>query len=294
MFGIEEEATLTFTVLASNRSTGEVGAAAASFVLAVGARVPVVVRGRGAAAVQGGAPLALRDVVRRRLLAGHTAQIIVDSLAPDLPEDAQIGVVDSAGRTAVRSGRALEPHVSVAHGPGILVLANLMERSAVAAAALDAAAGRHESDHLADGLLAALRASDEMGGDVRGRLSAAMVIRGPRDVDLRVDHDPRPVPTLRRLHRVHLAHAALERTRQVHGVYQDLDVVRHAHGLAPDDPVCLGALVLALLRSGGVDEAVAPARQLLRVEGRLPVRLRRAAEGGTVDATLVESLLQRL
>lgn len=286
---------MTFSVLALDRRTGEVGVATASFVLAVGARVPVVVPGAGAAVLQGGSPLTLRPVVRRWLEAGVAPRELVDRLvAGGLPDDAQLAVVDWLGRTAVHAGPALEPYVGAAHGDGVCAVANLMEREHVPDAAVEAFTERLAQGALADALLGALTRADELGGDVRGRMSAALHVGGDGDdEDLRVDRDAAPVEVLGALHRTHRAHAVLARTRRRNGSYSVVPDVQAALDLAPDDPVCLGALVLALLRTGRTDEAVEPARRLVRLEPASVLRLLRAAEQGSVDGDAARWLVER-
>lgn len=285
---------MTFSILAVDRRTGEVGVATASFVLAVGARVPVVVPGSGAAVLQGGTPLGLRSVVRRRLEEGVPPQDLVDRLvAGGLPVDAQVAVVDARGRTASHAGPALEQHVGAAQGDGVCAVANLMEREHVTDAAVEAFTAGLARGSLADALLGALTRADELGGDVRGRMSAALHVGGAGDdEDLRVDRDGAPVEALRALHRTHRAHTVLARTRRVNGSYSVVTDVQEALDLAPDDPVCLGALVLALLRAGRGDEAVDPARRLVRLEPASVRRLLRAAEQGSVDGDATRRLVE--
>jgi uncharacterized Ntn-hydrolase superfamily protein len=287
---------MTFSILALDRRTGEVGVAVASFVLAVGARVPVVVPGSGAAVLQGGTPLSLRSTVRRRLEEGVGPQDLVDRLvAEGLPADAQLAVVDARGRTASHAGPGLEAHVGAMHGEGVCAVANLMGREHVPDAAVEAFTAALAHGSLADALLGALVRADGLGGDVRGRMSAALHVGGAGDdEDLRVDRDAAPVALLRTLHRTHRAHAVLARTRRAHGSYSVVADVQEAVTLAPDDPVCLGALVLALLRAGRSDEALDPARTLVRLEPASVRRLLRAAEHGTVDGDATRRLVERV
>lgn len=109
-----------------------------------------------------------------------------------------------------------------------------------------------------------------------------------------MDQDPAPTEKLRSLHRAHQAHAVLARTLREHGSYEDLVDVGEALRMAPDDPVCLGAQVLALLRAGRVEEAVAPARVLVRLEPATIGRLRRSAGNGSLDEAATERLIDRV
>ncbi|WP_258726955.1 DUF1028 domain-containing protein [Cellulomonas sp. NS3] len=284
---------MTFSIVARDDRTGAVGVATASFVLAVGARVPVVVPGAGAAVVQGGAPQSLRPTIRRRLEQGVSAQELIDGLeAAGLPPDAQVAVVDAQGRTASHSGADLEPYVEAVHGVGVCAVANLMEREHVPEASVTAFVDSMARGPLAPALLDALTRSDELGGDVRGRMSAALLVAERDELqDLRVDQDRAPIERLSSLHRAHRAHAVLARTLREHGSYADLVAVGEALRMAPEDPVCLGAQVLALLRAGRVDEAVAPARVLVRLEPAAIGRLRRSAGNGALEEAATEQLI---
>jgi hypothetical protein len=129
-----------------------------------------------------------------------------------------------------------------------------------------------------------------MGADVRGRQSAALrVATGDDDVDptaevdLRVDDARDPVAELRRLHRLWVAHALLERSRDGAGWYRNADLALAALAAAPDDAVCLGGAVLALLRSGRLTEATPLLKRLSAVEPRTESWINRLVYSGGLD-----------
>jgi uncharacterized Ntn-hydrolase superfamily protein len=264
--------------------------ATASFVLAVGPRVPRVT-GYGAVAVQAGAPPGWGAVVLAALGSGvRAAEAIALLGSSPLAEQSQVAVVDRHGGVAVLSGGALEPASGQAQRPGVCAAANLMERPGVAAVAVGAyvtSAALSFSGRLLD----ALSAADRMGADVRGRQSAALRVAAGDDdpdpvgveVDLRVDDARDPVAELRHLHRLWAAHAMLEASRGADGHYRDVDLALAALAAAPQDQACLGGATLALLRAGRLAEATPLLRRLSALEPRTATRISRLVYSGGLD-----------
>jgi uncharacterized Ntn-hydrolase superfamily protein len=129
----------------------------------------------------------------------------------------QVAMVDSHGRVAVHTGPRCIREAGHRLADGVSAQANMMERSTVPGAMLEAF--RASDADLAGRLLAALEAAEREGGDIRGRQSAAVVVVAPRasgqpmqdrPVDLRVDDHPDPVAELRRLVAVHDAYGHVE------------------------------------------------------------------------------------
>ena len=282
---------MTVSVVARDAETGQLGIATASFALAVGAGVPALRAGVGAVAVQAGAPHAWGQQILDKLVAGSTRPL--EDLASDpAAACAQLAVVDGAGHPAVWSGAALEAEVSEARGDGVCVAANLMESPLVAQAALDAYSA--STSAFGGRLLEALAAADDLGGDVRGRQSAALRVVGDEGVDLRVDDARDPVAELHRLHVLWQAHRLLAASRGADGLYRHVGAALAAVAMAPDDAGCLGGAALALLRGGDVDRAVPLLRRLSAAEPRTPTRLRRLVDAGLLDAAPAGAALARL
>lgn len=247
---------VTVSIVGRHPSTGQLGVATASFCLAAGGLVPHLRRGVGAAAVQAGSPVGWGEKVLDLLGSGMSAAEVCNLLGSTPEgEGAQVAIVDQHGNVAALSGGALEREAGDARGLGVCVAANLMEQRGVPAAAVDAyftSAATTLSGRLLDALIAA----DGMGGDVRGRQSAALgVVSGAGDkaapgeeLDLRVDDSRRPVSELGRLHRLWEAQELLRASRGPDGLYRDVQLAQAALAIAPEDHTCLGGLGLALLR----------------------------------------------
>jgi uncharacterized Ntn-hydrolase superfamily protein len=196
----------TYSIIARDPATGELGVAVQSHWFSVGSIVSWARAGVGAVATQSIAEPAYGPRLLDRLAAGEAVD---DALGTELADDEparfrQVAVVDSAGRVAVHTGEGCMPHAGHVIGDAFSAQANLMASPEVwpaMAAAFRSAVG----DALARRLLAALDAAEAAGGDVRGRQSAALLVVPAEGepwrstVELRVDDAPDPLAELRRL-----------------------------------------------------------------------------------------------
>ena len=202
----------TFSIVASDPSTGEFGVAVESKFLSVGAVVPWARAGVGAVATQAWANTSYGPRGLRLLARGLPAPTALDRLVATDGGRAQrqAGMVDAAGNAATYTGGGCMPWAGGVTGPGFACQGNILAGPSVVedmAAAYQAARGS-----LADRLVTALAAGQAAGGDRRGQQSAALLIvreKGgyggwnDRAVDLRVDDHARPVEELARLLALH-------------------------------------------------------------------------------------------
>jgi uncharacterized Ntn-hydrolase superfamily protein len=208
----------TYSIVARDPATGELGVAVQSHWFQVGTAVPWAEAGVGAVATQSFVEVSYGpkglELMRRGMSAPEALEKL---LAADEQRDVrQVAMVDAKGRVAAWTGPKCIQAAGHTTGDGWSVEANLMEKDTVwpaMARAFEAATGP-----LAERLLAALDAAQAEGGDIRGRQSAALlVVRGTpsgepwRDtvVDLRVDDSPEPLAELHRLYDRHLAYQAM-------------------------------------------------------------------------------------
>jgi uncharacterized Ntn-hydrolase superfamily protein len=199
---------VTYSIVARDPESGQMGVATQSQAFAVGSSVPWAAPGFGVVASQSmGEPMygelglgALRSGLR-----ASEALTALRSVDPH-PERRQVAMVDSYGGIDVYTGEACVAEAGHAMGEGCAAFANMMATGGV----WDAMVEGYEatSGALPGRLLAALQAAEEQGGDVRGRRSVAMlVVRAERSgrpwhdqvVDLRVDDHPEPVLELERM-----------------------------------------------------------------------------------------------
>lgn len=203
----------TYSIVARDPDTGELGVAVQSHWFGVGRMVPWAEAGIGAVATQAATDPYYGSLGIELMRSGRNAP---DALRALLLTDAeresrQVAMIDYQGSTAVHTGADNIARAGHAEGENYAVAANLMADEGVPEAmaeAFEAAQG-----DLAAKMIAALEAAQAAGGDLRGRQSAALlVVRGEpggerwqqRVFDLRVDDHPEPVAELKRL-------AALER-----------------------------------------------------------------------------------
>lgn len=168
----------TFSIVAFDPATGDLGVAVASRVFAVGNHVPWAEAGVGAVATQaamngGYGPRGL-ELLRQ----GLSAQEVVDRLLAEdqfeRKEGRQVAVVDAKGNVAVYTGDAANEWKGHIKGVHYSVQGNILTGPHVADAM--AKAFENTKGELAERLFAALKAGDDAGGDRRGRQSASVLV----------------------------------------------------------------------------------------------------------------------
>lgn len=202
----------TFSIVAIDLKTGDLGIAVASKFLAVGAVVPWARAGVGAIATQSYANTAYGPEGLHLLADGLSAQAALDRLLTKDDEAAkrQVGIVDAQGGAATFTGRECHAWAGGRTGRGYACQGNILAGAGV----VDALAEVFEttSGPLAARLVAALAAGQAQGGDARGQQSAALVVvragggyagHNDRYIDLRIDDHPTPIDELRRLLGIH-------------------------------------------------------------------------------------------
>jgi uncharacterized Ntn-hydrolase superfamily protein len=205
----------TYSIVARDSVTGEIGVAVQSHWFSVGTVVSWAEAGVGAVATQSLAEVSYGPLGLELMRAGKTAaQALAALLAADPQRDVrQVAMVDVQGNVAVHTGSRCIAQAGHRRGRAYSVQANLMAKNTV----WDAMARAYERTRgdLAQRLLAALDAAQAEGGDIRGKQSAALLIVpaestgrpwADRVMDLRVDDHAEPLRELRRLVDVHRAY----------------------------------------------------------------------------------------
>jgi uncharacterized Ntn-hydrolase superfamily protein len=199
---------VTYSIVALDAATGDLGIAVQSKFLAVGAVVPWARASVGAIATQSFANVAYGPDGLGRLAGGASAQATLDALvaADELRDQRQAGIVDAHGGAATHTGRHCFAWAGGRTGTGFAAQGNILAGAAVVDGLADTfLAGGQPFPEL---LVACLAAADAEGGDRRGRESAALyVVRGgagygggnDRWIDLRVDDHTDPIGELGRL-----------------------------------------------------------------------------------------------
>ncbi|GAC1516395.1 MAG: hypothetical protein NVS1B4_11140 [Gemmatimonadaceae bacterium] len=198
----------TYSIVARDSVTGQIGVAVQSHWFSVGADVPWAEAGVGAVATQSFVEPSYGPLGLALMRMGRPAPDALRGLLASDPDSAvrQVGMIDSRGRVATFTGAKDIRAAGGQTGAGYAVQANLMDRPTVWPAM--ARAYEHSTGDLTERLLQALEAAQREGGDIRGRQSAAIIVVGAtstgrawtdRVVDLRVDDNPDPLRELRRL-----------------------------------------------------------------------------------------------
>ncbi len=204
----------TYSIVARDSETGQLGVAVQTHQMCVGAVVPWLAPGIGAIATQSLTNISFGPIGLAMLKAGVPAPKVIEALvaSDENAQVRQVAAVDAAGRVGAWTGPGCIPEASHHLGDGYSVQANMMTAPSVVLAMADAY--EHAQGDLAQRMLAALEAAQAEGGDIRGMQSAALkVVDGklnpawPYVYDLRVDEHEEPVRELARL--VRLRHAQL-------------------------------------------------------------------------------------
>lgn len=205
----------TYSIVARDPATGELGVAVQSHWFSVGSIVTWAEAGVGAVATQSFVEASYGPLGLELIRAGKSApEALRALLAADENRDVrQVAMIDARGRVAAHTGKLCIAAAGHTVGENYSVQANLMDKATVwpaMARAFESATG-----DLTDRLLAALEAAQREGGDIRGKQSAAiLVVRAQstgrpwadRVIDLRVEDHTDPLGELRRLVRVHRAY----------------------------------------------------------------------------------------
>jgi uncharacterized Ntn-hydrolase superfamily protein len=228
---------MTFSIVARDPQTGQLGVAVATCALAVGRAAPWARAGVGAVVTQALSQRGYGPRLLARLADGEPAGPALDALlAADQDADQrQVGGIGPTGPAAAWTGVGCLSACGHRTGEDVSAQGNMLSSRSVVPSVAEGYA--EATGDLASRLVAALRAGDAAGGDLRGRQSAALlVVSGTRDdeapwegvlVDLRVDDAADPVGELARLLRLQrayetgdyelLAEEAPEGVRELHG-----------------------------------------------------------------------------
>ena len=196
---------MTYSIVARDPETGEMGVATQSQAFAVGNSVPFALPGHGVIATQSMAEPMYGSVGLDLLRGGFTAQEVLTALSSvdPQPERRQVAVLGVTGDFAAYTGSSCVDAAGHQVGDTCVALANMAAGPEVWTSMVE----RFETSGgpLAQRLLSALQAGEEAGGDFRGRRSAAItVIRATTTgrpwhdmvVDLRVDDSADPIASL--------------------------------------------------------------------------------------------------
>ncbi len=268
---------MTYSIVALDPNSGELGVGVQTHRPVVGAVVPWVEPGVGAVATQSQAnrlfgPQALA-LMRRGLDAPAALRAII--AGDENPEVRQVAVIDSTGRTAVHSGDQCLPEYGSHEGDSYSTQANMMLSDGVPEAMGDAF--ESSGGPLVARILDALDGGQAAGGDIRGMQSAAVLVLPPDDAvntgrsssrsrrsgqsarrwDLRVDNDPQPLEKLRHVYDVIRAEVIANSQEAGASVEAAHEAYRQASEIAQSDEMTFWYAVRTLSKELGEHEEAA-------------------------------------
>jgi len=265
----------TYSIVARDPATGELGVAVQSHWFSVGPIVPWARPGVGAVATQANVEASYGPHALDLIEAGASAeQALTELLAKDPgAHGRQVAVIDARGRTANHTGNQCMAFAGHTTGEQVSCQANIMANEQVWGAMLSAF--ESTSGPLAGRLVSALDAAEAGGGDARGRQSAAILVvpangeAWETSVSLRVEDHPEPLKEIHRLLRLHDAYELAGRgdalTNQAR--YDEAaDMYRRACELAPDNHELMFWAGLGHVQSGELKDGVELVRAAIAIQ----------------------------
>ncbi|MBN1559913.1 DUF1028 domain-containing protein [candidate division KSB1 bacterium] len=294
----------TFSIVARDSATGEMGVAVQSHWFSVGSVVSWAEAGVGAVATQSFVEVSYGPLGLDLMRSGKSAPEALQALL-SIDEHAdvrQVAMVDAQGNVAVHTGENCLTAAGHKKGSNYSCQANMMEKETVwdaMAAAYEAAPG-----DLLDKLLAALIAAQAEGGDIRGQQSAAiLIVPGTKDapswqrsVDLRVDDSPEPIREMVRLVTIHRAYVHMNRGDELM-TEGDLDGALREYAAAeklyPENIEMPYWTAIGLVNAGKVEEALPMLQKIFAEKPQWRELTRRLKGTGLIveDEAILEKIL---
>jgi uncharacterized Ntn-hydrolase superfamily protein len=265
----------TYSIVARDPRTGELGAAVQSHWFSVGSIVNRARAGVGAVCTQSLAEPAYAPRLLDRMAAGEAPGA---GLAAELAADGQaayrqVAAVSAAGEVAVHTGERCMDFAGDAQGEQFSCQANLMASDRVWSAMAEAFTAA--TGPLARRMFAALEAGEAAGGDVRGRQSAALVVAPAQGewwhqvLELRVEDHDEPLAELGRLLDVHDAYALASEGDDLMGVGRHDEAgerFRRAAEKAPDNHELIFWSGMAIAHAGDMEAGLEQVRRAIAMQ----------------------------
>jgi uncharacterized Ntn-hydrolase superfamily protein len=258
----------TFSIVARDPKSGEMGVAVQSHWFSVGSVVTWAEAGVGAVATQALVEVSYGPLGLALMRGGKSASDALAALlaADERREIRQVAMVDAQGQIAIHTGARCITDAGHETGEGFSVQANMMACPDVWPAM--ARAYREITGDLAERMMAALEAGQAAGGDIRGKQSAAFLIVksvstgrpwADRVMELRVEDHAEPIRELRRLVHLHRTYQRMNQGDELLGtekVEEALQEYRAAAEMSPDIVELPFWHAVTLADMGRVEEAL--------------------------------------
>jgi uncharacterized Ntn-hydrolase superfamily protein len=298
----------TYSIVARDSVTGDMGVAVQSHWFSVGPVVPWARAGSGAVATQSLVLMSYGPLGLDLMDEGMSAEEALGKLVEEDAHSAvrQVAMVDVEGNAAAHTGDSCIAFASHHTGSGYSVQANMMLTDRVVPAM--AKAYETAQGDLADRMLAALEAAQQAGGDIRGSQSAAiLIVRGTASdepwsdivMNLRVEDNPRPLEELARLVKLQRAYEYenLGDEAMAEGNLKDaMEAYGEAAKLAPDNLELAFWQGVSLVNVGRDDEGVPILKSVVERDANWKELLKRLPAAGllTVSPDRLDKILGAL
>ena len=271
----DEEVVATFSIVARDPATGELGVAVQSRAFRAGAIVSYAKAGVGAIATQAAANQTYGPRGLELLELGLSPDEVVEHLTGSDPgrDRRQLAVIDAQGRVRAYTGSGTSAWAGHIEGEDYSVQGNILAGEAVVQAM--AAAFESSRGALALRLMDALDAGEAAGGDARGKQAGGILVVKPigdsgrttdRWVDVRVDDHTEPFRELRRLVNMSVSriHSREARDLAAQGRFAEaIEKQQEAIAIVPTEDQLIYGLARLYARAGDVANAVATLRDAI-------------------------------
>ena len=295
----------TYSIVALDPETGQLGVAVQSHWFSVGSLVPWAKAGVGAVATQSFVKVEYGPDGLKLMGQGFTANQALEKLvsADEGKAVRQVAMIDIHGNVAAYTGSRCIFAAGDQQGKNYSVQANLMEHETVWPAMAEAF--ENSSGDLADRMMAALTAAEAKGGDIRGKQSAAMlIVTGEptgipwkdKILDLRIDDHPEPLLELQRLIRVHRAYQHANKG-DLYVEHKEIEKAlieyKKAAEYYPENPELPYWSAVALADIGRINEALPIFRDVFSREPRLRALVPRLVKSSLLpdDKNLIDQII---
>ncbi|MDH4218896.1 MAG: DUF1028 domain-containing protein [Candidatus Aminicenantes bacterium] len=295
----------TYSIVAYDRETGQLGVAVQSHWFSVGPIVPWAESGIGAIATQSFVEVSYGPLGLELMRTGKSPEEALRALvSADKNQDVrQVAMVDAQGRVAAHTGKNCISEAGHYIGDGFTCQANMMLKNTVWDAMANAF--QNTKGELADKLVAALEAAEDEGGDIRGKQSAALiVVKGKssgvwwrdRLYDLRIEDHPTPVPELKRLLKLNKAYNHMNQGDEFlteNKIEEAMKAYTKAMEMYPDNAEMVFWPAVTLAATGSIDKSLPLFKKVFAMDENWAILLPRLTKVGQLpdDKALIQKIL---
>jgi len=288
--------TSTFSIVAYDPATEDLGVAVQSRYFSVGPIVPWAEAEVGAIATQSFVNVSYGPKGLQLLKEGLTVDEVIEKLTREDEgrESRQLGIIDAKGNAAAFTGKKCLEWAGSKIGKCYSAQGNILANEEV----VKRMARKFETSvgDLADRLIAALEGGEEAGGDARGRQSAALLVvrknkgragYGDRLIELRVEDHSNPIRELKRLLNLHRVYYLIDEAEEMlvrEDAEKAVTTIRKAIKLNPSSDDAYLDLGMMYMKIGEKEEAIKAFKEALRINPKMRAVVRQLPKVGLMEA----------